>query len=618
MSVADRAAQVLRAATPLRVTLTGLALVVVGVFGRWSEFRGVTLNGFEGPNNGWLVVLFGLVAAGVAIPAHRGSARSTVALGIAGVMMFWTVLVAQGPAGASAGWGRWVAGVGSAAIVAAAGVAWSSRRIGSTRERGESTEAPDAGVAGNELEHHTSATDPAPSGTAADTEVSRSGDSEPGDGRAGWVRHVGTAGLVLFVVAALLLRQSIAVTESTSWPPPPDAITAPGAQEATEDFVRGSNGTRDVGLDYAWSTAATVDPYPDGDAFFPAIIDDLRAAESSIHVLMFGWTSDDIGLEIADVLAERLADGVEVRVIVDGFGSEVSGRSASMFEGLADQGAEIVVQDMLPLDRDGTIGDRSIDLSHDEFGRADHRKLYVVDGVIAWTGGAGIEEHFRNGRFHDVMVRVTGDVVRQAQALILTSFGAHGADVPDDLSPYFPAPPDAGDIPTALLQVTPGGFASATQQAREMIDAAEERVDVMNPYILDVDMVRRMINASERGVEVRIVASERSNNKTLDAGWRHHHDALVSAGVEIWDYPAVVHAKITVADDLVHFGTLNYDAWALYRNHEIAMVAESAELADRFRSEIFDADIAQSQPATSRSGADAVWNWVVSRVAYFL
>ena len=58
----------------------------------------------------------------------------------------------------------------------------------------------------------------------------------------------------------------------------------------------------------------------------------------------------------------------------------------------------------------------------------------MIDGAVAWTGGAGIEDHFENGGFHDVMVRVTGDVVRQAQAAFLTSFRGHGGPLPADLS----------------------------------------------------------------------------------------------------------------------------------------------------------------------------------------
>jgi len=70
---------------------------------------------------------------------------------------------------------------------------------------------------------------------------------------------------------------------------------------------------------------------------------------------------------------------------------------------------------------------------------------------VAWTGGAGIEDHFSNGGYHDVMVRVTGDVVRQAQAAFLASFRAHGASLPVDLSRYFPEPADPGSTPRYFI-----------------------------------------------------------------------------------------------------------------------------------------------------------------------
>ena len=118
-------------------------------------------------------------------------------------------------------------------------------------------------------------------------------------------------------------------------------------------------------------------------------------------------------------------------MIVDGLGSRPYGKAREMFTRLAAAGAQIVVNNMIPPDRDGLFpDDQHLDWSWDEAGRADHRKLYVVDGAVAWTGGAGIEDHFHDGGFHDVMVRVTGDVVRQAQAAFLTSFHAHGGPRP--------------------------------------------------------------------------------------------------------------------------------------------------------------------------------------------
>ena len=75
-------------------------------------------------------------------------------------------------------------------------------------------------------------------------------------------------------------------------------------------------------LAYAWSTAATIEPWAEGKNFFPRIFADVEAARSSVHILMFGWREGEVGTEMADLLKRKLAEGVEVRVIVDGFGSQ--------------------------------------------------------------------------------------------------------------------------------------------------------------------------------------------------------------------------------------------------------------------------------------------------------
>ena len=302
-----------------------------------------------------------------------------------------------------------------------------------------------------------------------------------------------------------------------------------------------------------------------------------------------------------------MKQGVEVRIIVDGQGSQVFGPAGPMFTRLADAGAQIVVNDLLPWDEDGLYPDhRQFDWSQDDVGHADHRKLYVIDGTVAWIGGAGIEDHFANGKFHDVMVRVTGNVVRQAQALFLMSFRGHGGPLPADLSKYFPVQPDPGTIPIALLQVAPGGFQSATQAIRALIDHARTRLDIMNPYFTDADMIQRVIAAAKRGVKVRIVVSETSNNPQATAALKHHYGALIHAGAQIWEYPgAVVHAKLVVADDTVVFGTVNFDAWALYRNYEVAMMARSAAAATLFEERVFGPDIARSHPGHAAEAASA-------------
>jgi cardiolipin synthase len=434
-------------------------------------------------------------------------------------------------------------------------------------------------------------------------------------------KAVGIGGLAAAGAVVGAYRKVLGSPRRPSWPPPHDAVTPAGAQSATEAFARRRRRPHDAALDFAWSTAATIEPLVEGASFFPRIFEDVEGAQSSVHILMFGWREGDVGIEMAGVLERKLAEGVEVRAVVDGFGSRPYKEAREMFTRLASAGAQIVVNDVFPPDRDGLFPDgQRIDWRQDEVGRADHRKLYVIDGATAWTGGAGIEDHFLDGRFHDVMVRVTGDVVRQAQAAFLTSFNGHGGPLPSDPSRYFPEPADPGSTPIALAQVIPGGFVAASQAIREQIGAARERLDLMNPYVTDRDMVERIIAAARRGVKVRLVVSAISNNAQATAALKHHYSDLKEAGAEVWELPGtVVHAKIVVADDIVSFGTVNLDAWALYRNSEIMMIAESAEAAALLEERLFEPDIARSkrgEPPTATR--DRIESWLCDKLSFVL
>jgi cardiolipin synthase A/B len=444
----------------------------------------------------------------------------------------------------------------------------------------------------------------------------------PGRFRRWWRPTLAVLGLLFAAFFFVVYQHVLTIRQKPSWPPTVNAITSPGARVATQRFAaRPDPKPTDVGMPYAWSTAATVEPWPEGKNFFPKIFADVENARSSVDILMFGWRDGEVGTKLADLLIEKMKQGVQVRVIVDREGSNVFGPTGSMFTRLADGGAQIVVNDIFPWDKDGLYPDqRQFDWTQDEVGHADHRKLYVIDGTVAWTGGAGIEDHFANGGFHDVMVRVTGNVVRQAQALFLMSFRAHGGPLPNNLAKYFPAQPKRGTVPTALLQVTPNGFQSATQAIRTLIDHARTRLDVMNPYFTDADMVQRVIAAARRGVKVRVVVSEKSNNPPATAILEYHYAALTEAGVQIWEYPgAVVHAKLVVADNTVVFGTVNFDAWALYRNYEVAMMTRSAATATLFEERVFGPDIAASHPGKPPTALGTrLKDWVWQNFSYFL
>jgi cardiolipin synthase A/B len=461
--------------------------------------------------------------------------------------------------------------------------------------------------------------------TSSTPEPPHSLTSERGPGR--WRRRLRRA---LRALAALFLIALVAgwwfvlrIVEDDHWPPPADAVTAAGSQAMTEAFARRDDPWRDdVAIPYAPSTASSVRLYPGGEQFFPAMLAEIEDARRSIHLMMFTFTPGEWGTRFADTLSAKAREGVEVRLTVDRYGAKVNGKSAAMFGAMADAGVQIVVNDIFPLQAEGVLPDRARTLRQDEVGQADHRKLLIVDGRSGWIGGAGFEDHFAagpTGGFHDVFVRVEGDIVRQMQAVFLTSFRAYGGAVPQDLAPYFPEPDDPGAIHVTLLQNIPGGFLPATQASREVLEGARETLDIMNPYFTDTGMLDRIVDAGERGVRVRILVPVESNNPPADAALRHQYGRLRDVGVEIWEYPAVMHAKVTVADDTVIVGTVNYDAWALYRNLEIALLIENAAVADDARASFIEPDIARSRPGEGLSGRrESIEGWIWDKLTYFL
>ena len=422
---------------------------------------------------------------------------------------------------------------------------------------------------------------------------------------------------VLFLGWFFVLR----IEEHESWPPPADAITAAQAEQATADFLaRDDVAIPDLAIPLAPSTLATVDLFSGGQQFFPPMIADMAAAESSIHILMFTMTPGDVSARIVPVLEERVRAGVEVRMIVDRYGAKVHGKSEAMFEQLRAAGVEIVVNDIFPIDRDGPWPDGSIDWWQDEVGNADHRKMVVIDGAITWIGGAGFEDQFQDGRYHDAYARVTGDVVRQAQLVFLTSFHVLGGGSPEGgMERYFPAPADPGSIPVTLLHNVPGGYQPGTQAIREVIDGAEERLEILNPYLTDPDMIDRVVAAGERGVDVTVVVPGKSNNPPAADALTHQYGRLFDAGVGVYEYETIIHAKVIVADDSVVIGTINLDAWALYRNNEVALVIEDPAVADEAERVLVDDALSRSVPAEEADGRwDRIRGWFWDKLVYVL
>jgi cardiolipin synthase len=361
----------------------------------------------------------------------------------------------------------------------------------------------------------------------------------------------------------------------------------------------------DLAVDFLPSRGS-LELHVNGEAFFPRILHDIEEAQSSVHISEFEVRQGLIASSFQSLLKAKARQGVETRLIVDRIGSSVAWSSNPMFDDLADAGVQIVTNDAVLLDSFRLPGGKpTISLRFDELGHADHRKLFVIDGRVAWVGSAGIADHFSDGRFHDVFVRLEGEIVTYLQTVFLTSFRYYGgllSTTPATFDSYYPAPAEPGSVRLTVLHNVPRERHRATTTAiADLIDHAVQRLDIVCPFTADRTMIRRIMDAARRGAQVRFVAPAHSRNWATAGAFSHFIPQLQAAGVEVWLHPVFPHAKVVLADDRALVGSTNLDAWALYRNWEIGILIEDAAFTDHVRRELFDTDVSRSQIADPSS-----------------
>ncbi len=343
----------------------------------------------------------------------------------------------------------------------------------------------------------------------------------------------------------------------------------------------------DLALRFEETLASSSEVLVEGRNFYPRMLEDIESATSSVHVNQFGFRPGAIGDVFADALVRKSRAGVPVRVIVDRQGSDPDRSGRAFFERLLSGGVDVRVvratQLRAPL-RPATSGaDVRWNVGH--LGHIDHRKVVVVDGRIGWVGGAGIEDHFQDGRFHDLFVRVTGPVVSQLQLVFVASFRWLEGVIPSsELGALFPEHPEVVDgAPAVVLHNAPGRYRPISTAIANLLDGAQRSLDVVNPYVTDRGMIRRIEGAARRGVSVRLFVPAEANNWACAAAQHFHHDALLDAGVRILEYPTMLHAKAFVRDgEELLAGTCNLEAWSLRRFFEIDVLVRSRALARQF------------------------------------
>jgi cardiolipin synthase A/B len=341
----------------------------------------------------------------------------------------------------------------------------------------------------------------------------------------------------------------------------------------------------DLALAFPVSSATSAEVFVAGTSFYPPMLDDIAGATSSVHINQFGFRPGIVGDVFAQALTAKAAEGVPVRLVVDHNGSSPDKGSRKHYESLAAGGVKVCVNRASKLRAaPAPLGESApTRWNLAAVGHVDHRKVLIVDGRIGWVGGAGIEDHFNDGRFHDLFVRVTGPVVQQLQLVFVASFRWLGGRIDTEVEVLFPDENGSGDIPAVVRHNAPGRYRPITTAIARLFDDAVETLDVVNPYVTDRRMIRGIETAARRGVRVRLFTPANGNNWACSAAQQFHHARLLDAGVRILEYPTMLHAKAFVRDgEELLLGTCNLDAWSLRRFFELDLQLWSQALAAQF------------------------------------
>lgn len=307
--------------------------------------------------------------------------------------------------------------------------------------------------------------------------------------------------------------------------------------------------------------------YPSGEEKFAALLEELKKAKRYIFLEYFIVERGKMWDAVLEILKEKVKEGVEVRVMYDGMCSivllpyrypkelEQYGIRAKMFAPI------------MPF------------LSTNQNNR-DHRKIVVIDGKVAFTGGVNLADEYINektvyGHWKDVAVKVTGDAVRSFTVMFLQmwnvsekgseNYERYLQDIVYDEPLYhdgFVIP--YGETPTMSTEVAKNVYES-------MFDRACKYVHIMTPYfIVDREFLDSMRFAAERGVEVSMILPHIPDKKLVFYIARTFYPVLLKAGIKVYEYtPGFVHAKAFVADDIsAAVGTINLDYRSFYHHFE--------------------------------------------------
>jgi len=334
-----------------------------------------------------------------------------------------------------------------------------------------------------------------------------------------------------------------------------------------------------------------VDVLRNGDEVFPAMLEAIRSAHSTIDLLAFQLGTGDIVQEFADALSEQARAGVRVRVLLDAVGSRWLARAqvASM------RAAGVDLEYFRPVSS----------LRVWEHDNRTHRKVLVVDSSVGfaggvntskeWTGDAQDPDHWR-----DTHLRVRGPAVDGLVAAFSTDWADANRPI-CELDAEFP--PDQEQVGDSVVQVVRGsdgsGWSDIANVLAALLTVAKRRVRITSAYFApDETFVNLLVDAGRRGVDVEVLLpGTNADQRFVQLAAEAQFSKLLDAGVRVWSYqPTMIHAKIVLVDDLVAcVGSANFDRRSMKLNHEIEVVVLDPAVVAVLDGH-FDEDVEQAVP----------------------
>jgi len=326
-----------------------------------------------------------------------------------------------------------------------------------------------------------------------------------------------------------------------------------------------------------------------GAVFFPDMLDAIRNARASVNIELFIFNKGEIATQFAQALAAKAREGVEVRVLLDDWGSHPK----ELENVMTDAGVKLKWFKPIRIYSIYKVGNRT------------HRKIVTIDGKIGYTGGVGIDDRWMGNastpkEWRDTLVRVEGPVVAQLQSIFLEDWVHTTGEVLHGEKQFPPTPP-AGDI---LAQAISASRSDASSMAKLLyymaIQAARKTIWIENAYFVPDGQIRRgLINAVERGVDVRVlVPGPHIDTPYVRMASRFNYGELLDGNVKMYEYqPTMMHNKVMVVDGIwTTIGSINFVNRSMKKNaeanvaiydHGFAQIVEKSILADLEKSREF-------------------------------